>query len=88
MALDANTQPMAETCRQAARYAESLGLARPSYVHMRRFLRELRDEREAERARREAIGRALADAAWTVAAGRVPHAYELAERVERETRGS
>jgi hypothetical protein len=54
--LDDESQPMAETCRRVGAAAEKLGLARPSYVHLRRILtaerarrRELRELRERVR---------------------------------------
>jgi hypothetical protein len=83
--LDDDSQPMAETCRRVAAYAEALGLSRPSYSHLRGFVLELRVEREQERARKQAVRRALRDAGITLATGRMPDAYGLAERVERET---
>jgi hypothetical protein len=59
---------MAETCRRVGAAAEAMGLPRPSYSHLRRFIRE-------ERERRDAVHRVLADAANELLAGRVPHPY-------------
>jgi len=45
--LDDEALPIAEVCRRVAAHAERLGLARPSYVHVRRIVRSER-ERAAE----------------------------------------
>jgi hypothetical protein len=75
------SQPMAETCRQIAAYAESLGLPRPSYSHLRRFVRAERDRVEAERARSAAIRRILAEVYGELYAGGTVDPYELADRI-------
>lgn len=81
--LDDSTIPMAETWRQVARAAERLGMQRPSYQHVRRLVRIERRRRRLEAAGRQVLGRA----ATTVAAGRVPSAVHVLERL-RELRSA
>ena len=83
-ALDADGVPMAETWRAVGRAAERVGLRRPSYQHVRRLVRIERRRRELERQGREVWG----DVARTLAAGRVPSAVFVLERlnaIERRT---
>lgn len=69
--------PVAETWRRVAGAAERLGMRRPSYQHVRRLARI-----EHRRRRLEAAGRAvLGRAATTMAAGRVPSAVHVLERL-------
>jgi hypothetical protein len=82
MALDDPTQPMAETCRRVAAVAESLGLFRPSYVHLRRFLVEKRADERAARARRDELRRIAADVYLDAMRGFRINAYEIASRVQ------
>jgi hypothetical protein len=81
VALDDPTQAMAETCRQVAAVAESFGLFRPSYAHLRRFLAEMRREQEVERARRQELRRIVADVYLDAMRGYRINAYEVASRV-------
>lgn len=74
---------MAETVRRVADYAEALGLVRPSYSHLRRHVRAERERAEADRARRAAIRKIVADVYVDLTVGRVVDAYEVAERVRR-----
>jgi hypothetical protein len=69
-ALDDPSQPIAETCRRVGVAAEAMGLPRPSYSHLRRFIRE-------ERERQGAIRRVVSDATNQLLAGRVPHPYDV-----------
>ena len=78
-ALDDPSEPMAETCRRVGRAAEQMGLPRPSYSHLRRFIK---DERE----RNAAIRRVLDDVTSDLLAGKVPHPYHVAERFDRVRR--
>lgn len=80
--LDDATRPVAETWRQVAGTAERLGMLRPSYQHVRRLVRIERRRRQLEAAGREVLGRA----ATTLAAGRVPSAVLVLERL-RELEG-
>ena len=54
-ALDDPREPIAETVRRVGRFAGELGLPKPSYVHLRRFIVDFRDEQDRERARRREI---------------------------------
>jgi hypothetical protein len=60
-ALDDPREPMAETVRRVGRVAAELGLPKPSYVHLRRYILEFRQEQDAERARRQEIMKILLD---------------------------
>ncbi|MGH3071860.1 MAG: hypothetical protein ACRDNB_06270 [Gaiellaceae bacterium] len=75
--LDEEDAPMAETWRQVARAAERLGMRRPSYQHVRRLARIERRRRRLQAAGRQVLGRA----ATTMAAGRVPSAVLVLERL-------
>lgn len=56
---------MAETCRRVGEEMSRLGLPRPSYVHLRRYLR-------AERERRRELRELGADVSAQLAGGLVP----------------
>ena len=59
--LDDEQQPIAEICRRVGETCDRLGLTRPSYVHLRRFIRAEREKRHAvEAMRRELVGQVLA----------------------------
>ena len=81
--LDRDELPMAQTWRDVAGAAERLGMRRPSYQHVRRLVRIERRRRQLEARGREVLGRAAA----TMAAGRVPSAVLVLERL-RELRGA
>ncbi|NUT54557.1 MAG: hypothetical protein HOQ03_01060 [Thermoleophilia bacterium] len=81
--LDDKDVPMAETWRRVGRAAERLGLSRPSYQHVRRLVRIERRRRQLEAKGRAVLGRAAA----TMAAGRVPSAVLVLERL-RELRNA
>jgi hypothetical protein len=74
-ALDERNLPMAETCRRVGQAAEQMGLPRPSYSHLRRFI-------VAERERREAIRKLVSDVTTELLAGKVPHPYYVLDRIE------
>ena len=80
--LDDPREPMAEICRRVCAAAEQLGLTRPSPVHLRTLVRDERDRKEAERARREDLREIAEDVAVTLAQGRMPDAYVVAARIE------
>jgi hypothetical protein len=65
---------MAETCRRVGVCAEEAGLARPSYVHLRRLIQAHR-ERSAE------LREILEDVLPRLVLGRWVDPYELAERL-------
>ena len=75
--LDSEGVPMAHTWRRVGAAAERLGLRRPSYQHVRRLVRIERRRRQLEAAGRAVLGRA----ATTLAAGRVPSAVLVLERL-------
>jgi hypothetical protein len=73
-AMDDESKPMAETCRQVGALAERLGVPRPSYVHLRRFLR-------AERLRRQELRELIGDVLDDVARHRPVDTYVIADRL-------
>jgi hypothetical protein len=81
-ALDDPGLPIAETCRRVGRFAESAGLPRPSYVHVRRLVGAERARLEAERTRREAIRKLVLEVAGDLMVGRRVNPYEFADRLE------
>ena len=84
--LDERDEPMAEICRRVGEAAWSLGLPRPSYVHLRRLLHEHRERCDFERARRAELREIGADVAVRLLTGRAVDAYDVAERVDRAPR--
>ena len=85
-ALDDRTESMAEISRRVGVAAAQLGLPKPSYVHLRRFIVADREEEDGERARREEIRRILYDAYYDVMRSRVVDAYDVAERIREAGR--
>jgi hypothetical protein len=85
-ALDDRTESMAEVSRRIGVAAAQLGLPKPSYVHLRRYILTHRAEEDAERARRDAIRRILYDAYLDFMQSRVVDAYEVAERIREAGR--
>lgn len=79
--LDDPRRPIAETCRRVGVVAGRLGLPRPSYVHVRRFVVADRERLEAERLRKEALRELAGEVATDVLVGRFVHPYEVAVRV-------
>lgn len=84
-ALDDRTESMAEISRRVGIAAARLGLPKPSYVHLRRYIVAHREEEDAERARRDEIRKILWDAYYDFMQSRVVDAYEVADRI-REAR--
>jgi hypothetical protein len=80
-ALDDPNEPMAETCRRVAAVAESSGLFRPSYPHLRRFLSDKRRAEEAAIARRQELRQIAADVYLDATRGFRINYYEVANRV-------
>jgi hypothetical protein len=74
-ALDDRNEPMAETCRRVGRAAERMGLPRPSYSHLRRFI-------VAERERQAAIRKVVSDVTGDLLGGKVPHPFYVLDRIE------
>ncbi len=87
--LDDESLPIAEVCRRVARYAEGIGLVRPSYVHVRRIV-------QSERERRADVRKLRADLLRGAIARPVPDFTDLAARYDeiramgrdRSSRGS
>ena len=76
-ALHLDDVPVAQTWREVGSASERLGMRRPSYQHVRRLVRVERRRRELERQGRAVLGKA----ASTLAAGRVPSAVFVLERL-------
>jgi hypothetical protein len=85
-ALDDRTESMAEISRRVGIAAAQLGLPKPSYVHVRRYIVAHREEEDAERARREEIRKILWDAYYDFMQSRVVDAYEIADRIREAGR--
>jgi len=85
-ALDDRGEPMAEISRRVGVAAAQMGLPKPSYVHLRRYIVAQREEEDAERARREEIRRILADAYFDAMQSRVVNPYDVAERIREAGR--
>ena len=77
---------MAEISRRVGVAAAQMGLPKPSYVHLRRYIVARREEEDAEHARREEIRRILVDAYFDAMQSRVVNAYEIAERIREAGR--
>jgi hypothetical protein len=76
-ALDRDEQPAAETWRAVGEAAERLGLARPSYGHVRRLVRVERQLRHLRAEAREI----LTDAGVALLVGRVPNVLRVIDKV-------
>lgn len=85
-ALDDRTESMAEISRRVGVAAAQLGLPKPSYVHVRRYIVAHREEEDAERARRDEIRKILWDAYYDFMQSRVVDAYEVADRIREAGR--
>jgi hypothetical protein len=82
-ALDDPQVSMAETCRRVGTAAAGLGLFRPSYSHLRRFVRTKRDEEEAARKRRAEVREVVDQVIADLATGRLPNPYVFEERLRK-----
>jgi hypothetical protein len=80
-ALDDRTESMAEVSRRVGVAAAQLGLPKPSYVHLRRYIVEHREEEDRERERREELRQIFADVYFDVMRSKVVDAYEVADRI-------
>jgi hypothetical protein len=85
-ALDDRAESMAEISRRVGVEAAELGLPKPSYVHLRRYIVAYREEEDAERERREEIRQILYDAHYDFMRSRVVDAYDIAERIREAGR--
>jgi hypothetical protein len=79
--LDDRTVPIAETCRRVGDVAASMGVPRPSYVHVRRLVRAKRDYEDVERQQRDALRQIGGDVVTSIMLGRFVDPYDVAERV-------
>ena len=75
---DNERQPIAETCRLVGRECDRFGLTRPSYVHLRRFIR-------AERERRRTIEAIQHELVEQVFAGLAPRIVAAQARAREAT---
>jgi hypothetical protein len=80
-ALDDRTESMAEISRRVGVAAAQLGLPKPSYVHLRRYIVEHREEEDREWERREELRQIFADVYFDVMRSKVVDAYEVADRI-------
>jgi hypothetical protein len=80
-ALDDRGESMAEIARRVGVAAAQLGLPKPSYVHLRRYIVEHRAAQDFERARRDEIRQIFADVYFDVMRSKVVDAYEVADRI-------
>jgi hypothetical protein len=80
-ALDDRTVSLAEMSRRVGTAAAQMGLPKPSYVHLRRYIIIHRQAEDTERARREEICRILFDAYLDMLRSRVVNAYDIADRI-------
>jgi len=85
-ALDDRAESMAEISRRVGAAAAELGLPKPSYVHLRRYIVAHREEEDAERARRDEIRRILYDTYYDFMRSRVVNAYDVADRIREAGR--
>jgi hypothetical protein len=85
-AFDDRTESMAEISRRVGVAAAQLGLPKPSYVHVRRYIVAHREEEDTERARRDEIRKILWDAYYDFMQSRVVDAYEVAGRIREAGR--
>jgi hypothetical protein len=85
-ALDDRREPMAETVRRVGRVAAELGLPKPSYVHLRRYILEFREERDAERARRQELATILLDTYEDAMNSRLIDPWLVEERIRNAGR--
>lgn len=77
--LDDESAPLAEIARRVGDAAQAEGLTRPSPVHVRRLLSELRAQRRDDREIRDAALETLT----RIATGRVPDPFTVHRPVER-----
>ncbi len=85
-ALDDRAESIAEISRRVGVAAAQLGLPKPSYVHLRRYIVARREEEDAERARRDEIRQIFYDAYYDFMRSRVVDAYDIADRIREAGR--
>jgi hypothetical protein len=85
-ALDEPALPVAELNRRVGAVAEAIGVPRPSYVHIRRYVIAERERRAGDQARRHELRALFLDVYVDAMRGKVIDAYEVAERVREAGR--
>jgi hypothetical protein len=85
-ALDDRGEPMAETVRRVGRVAAELGLPRPSYVHLRRYILDFRGDQDADRRRRQEIVKIVLDTYQDAMYSRVIDPWVVEERIRNAGR--
>ncbi len=85
-ALDDRTESMAEISRRVGVAAAQLGLPKPSYVHLRRYIISHREQEDAERARRDEVRQILLDAYYDFMQSRIIDTYDVADRIREAGR--
>jgi hypothetical protein len=85
-ALDDRAEPMAETSRRVGAVAAELGLPKPSYVHLRRYIRAHRAAQDEVRERPQEVLDILMESYLDAMRSRVVNAYEIAERIREAGR--
>jgi hypothetical protein len=79
--LDDRSLAIAEICRRLGDVAASIGVPRPSYVHVRRLVRAKREYEDVEREQRAALRAIGGDVVTKIMLGRFVDPYDVAERV-------
>jgi hypothetical protein len=79
--LDDRSLAIAEISRRLGDVAASIGVAKPSYVHVRRLVRAKRDYEDVEREQRAALRAIGGDVVAKIMLGGFVDPYDVAERV-------
>jgi len=77
---------MAEIARRVGRVAAEFGLPKPSYVHLRRYLIEHREQQELEQRRREEIREILWNVYWDATYGKLVDPWEVEQQIREAGR--
>jgi len=85
-ALDEEGLPIAELNRRVGAVAAALGLPRPSYVHLRRYVIIERERRAGDQARRAELRNIFVDVYLDAMNSKVIDPYVVAERVREAGR--
>jgi hypothetical protein len=85
-ALDERGEPMAEIARRVGRVAAELGLPKPSYVHLRRYLIDYREHEDFQQRRRQEIRAILWDVYWDATYGKRIDPWEVEGRIREAGR--
>lgn len=72
---------IAEVCRRVGTFADEIGVERPSYVNLRRYIVYMREEDDAAALRREEIRGIAAETALKLALGVTVNPDDVAKRV-------